>query len=63
VVETAGALFFGHVGEHVSRGRRSLGIVSEELHIAAERNRRDFPARAVAVVETNEFRPEAEREG
>jgi hypothetical protein len=62
VVEAAGALFRGHVGERFGRGRRGLGVVAEELHIAAERHRRDLPAGAVTVIETGEFRPEAERE-
>ena len=44
----------------VGHARRVL--VAEELHIAAERDRGDLPARAVAVVEADEFRTEADRE-
>src|ERR1700730_2530545 len=62
VVETALALFLGHVGERVRRRRRGLGLVAEELDIAAERNRRNLPARAMAVVETDQFRTETKRE-
>ena len=43
-------------------GRGGLGVVAEELDITAERHGRNLPARAVAVVETGQFRPEAERE-
>src|SRR5258707_6872514 len=60
VVETAGALFFGHAGEHFGRWRRGLAIVAEELDIAAERDGGDLPPRAMAVVETGEVRTEAE---
>ena len=62
VMETARALFRGHVGERFGRRRRGLALVAEELDIAAERDRRNLPAGAVAVVETGEFRSEAERE-
>ena len=61
-VETAGALFFGHAGEHFGRWRRGLAVVAEELDIAAERDGRNLPPCAMAVVETGEFRTEAERE-
>ena len=37
-------------------------LVAEELHEAAERNGGDFPARAVAVIEADDFRPEADGE-
>src|SRR6476620_6985838 len=62
VVETAGALFFGHAGEHFGRWRRGLAIVAEELDIAAERDGRNLPPCAMAVVETRKLRTEAERE-
>ena len=62
VMEAAGVLFRGHAGERLGRRRRGLAIVAEELHIAAERDRRDLPAGAMAVVETGQFRPETERE-
>ena len=62
VVETAGALFLGHAGERFGRRRRGLALVAEELHIAAERDRRNLPAGAMAVVEADQFRAEAERE-
>ena len=44
----------------VGHARRVL--VAEELHIAAERDGRDLPARATAVVEAGDFGTEAERE-
>ena len=62
VVEAARALFFGHAGERFGRRRRGLALVAEELDVATERDRRNLPARAVAVVETGEFRTKAERE-
>ena len=37
--------------------------VADELDVAAERDRRQLPARAVAIVEADEFRAEADREG
>ena len=37
-------------------------VVAEEFHIAAERDGRDFPARAVAVVEAGNLGTEADRE-
>ena len=42
--------------------RHARGIlIAEELHVAAERNGRQFPARAVAVVEAEQFGAEADR--
>ena len=35
-------------------------FVAEELHVTAERDGGDFPARAVAVVETDDFRAETD---
>src|SRR5262249_62421614 len=34
-----------------------------EFDIAAKRQRRDAPARAIAVIKAKEFRPKAKREG
>src|SRR5450631_2547527 len=62
VVKTALALFLGHAGERLGRRRRGLALIAEEFDVAAERNRRNLPARAMAVVETDQFRAEAERE-
>jgi hypothetical protein len=62
VVETVGALLFGHAGERFGRRSGGLALVAEELDIAAERDGRNLPPCAVAVVETGEFRTEAERE-
>ena len=45
-------------------GRHARGIhVADELHISAERDRRDLPAGAVAVIPPDQFRPETDREG
>ncbi len=62
VMETQGAFLGRHVLQHLGRRRRGLGIVAEELHIAAQGNRGNLPARALAVVEPNEFRSESQRE-
>ena len=45
-----------------ARGVRHAGgiFVAEEFYVAAERNGGDFPARAVAVVKTDEFRPKTD---
>jgi hypothetical protein len=61
-VETDLAFVLGHRRERVGGRSRGFGFIAEELHIAAERNGRDLPARAVTVVEAEKFRPEAERE-
>jgi hypothetical protein len=61
-MEAALALFRRHAGERFTRRRGGLGVVTEEFHVATERDRRDLPAGAVAVVETEQFRAEAERE-
>jgi hypothetical protein len=37
-------------------------VVTEEFHVAAERDRRDLPARSMTVIEADEFWTEAERE-
>src|SRR5215469_7292787 len=44
-------------------GRAAGILVAEELHIAAELNRGDLPARAVAIVEPGEFGTKADRKG
>ena len=45
----------------VRRARRIH--VADEFHVAAERDRGQLPARAVAVVEAEKFGPEADRKG
>src|SRR5437879_7287474 len=56
VMEAARPLLLSHAGERFGRGRRrGLRFVAEELHIAAERDRGDLPARFMAVVEADEF--------
>src|SRR5690606_11509865 len=56
------AVLVRHAGDRVAARRAGGVLVAEELHIAAERNGRDLPARAVPVVEADQFRPEADRE-
>ncbi|GCC46231.1 hypothetical protein chiPu_0030606, partial [Chiloscyllium punctatum] len=63
VVEAAFTLFRRHGVERLRRRRRRLAVVTEELDVAAERNRRNLPARAVPVVESRKLRPKAQREG
>src|SRR5262249_40958504 len=63
VVEAARLLFLGHARERLGRRRRGFGVVAEEFHITAERNRRDPPAGSMPVIEAGEFRTEPEREG
>src|ERR1700739_3393227 len=63
VVEAPLALLVRHIGEGIGRRGRGFGVVAEKLHIAAERYGRDLPAGAMAVVETNQLWPEAERKG
>ncbi len=55
-------LGFAHGGAGVMVGHARRIVVAEEFHIAAERDGRDLPAGAVAVIEADEFRTEAERE-
>lgn len=62
-MEAALPLLRGHRGKRRRSRRRRLGVVAEEFHVAAERNRGNLPARAVPVVEAHELRPEPEREG
>ena len=51
----------GHAGGGLMIGHARRILVAEEFHIAAERDRGDFPARAVAVVEADDFGPETDR--
>ena len=44
------------------RGARGI-VVAKELDVAAERDGRNLPAGAVPVVEADQFRTEADREG
>ena len=50
-----------HGLERIGGRRAGLGIIAEELDVAAERNGGHLPAGAVAVVETEQFRAEAKR--
>ena len=59
--EALRALLRIHGGEPRGIGHARRVLVAEELHKAAERNRRDFPARSVAVIEADDFRPKADR--
>ena len=54
-------LGLAHGGGGLMVGHARRIVVAEEFHIAAERNRGDFPARAVAVVEADDFGPETDR--
>src|SRR5690606_31781591 len=60
-----GNTLFGlvHLGQRLGVGRAGRGIVAMKTHITAERDRAQLPARAVAVVETEQFGPEADGEG
>jgi hypothetical protein len=57
----SGALLGRHGRELLGRWRRSLALVAEELDVAAERDRRDLPAGAMAIVEADQLRSETER--
>jgi hypothetical protein len=57
------ALFgFRHRSGRFGIGNAGRVIVAEEFHEAAERNGRQLPARAVAVVETDDLGAKADRE-
>ena len=63
LVDEADLLFFlGHGGRGVLVGHAGGIVVAEEFHIAAERNRRHLPARAVAVVEADDLGAETDGE-
>ena len=49
-----------HVGDQRAIRRAGGAVVAEEFDVAAQRNRRDFPAGAVAVVETGQFGTESD---
>src|ERR1019366_6851748 len=55
-------LSFVHGGGSLVVGHARRIVVAKELHIAAERNRGDFPAGAVAVVEADYFGAKPDRE-
>ncbi len=55
-------LGLGHGGGGLLVGHARRIVVAEEFHIAAERNRRDLPAGAVAVVEADDFGAKTDRE-
>src|SRR5258708_36755374 len=56
--EAVAALLVGHWGKGgCIRDTRRI-LVAEEFHITAKWNRREFPARAVAVVEAKKLRAE-----
>ena len=61
--EALAPLRLAHVADRfLIRHARGV-LVAEELDVAAERDGRDLPARAVAIVEAEQFRAEADREG
>src|SRR4029453_3083445 len=60
--EAVAALGRGPAGARGLIGYASGVLVSEELDVAAERDRGDLPARAMTVVEAEKLRPEADRE-
>jgi hypothetical protein len=62
-MEAALALLGAHCIECRGRRRACFALVTEELDVTTERNGGNFPARAVAVVEANQFRTKAKREG
>ena len=51
-----------HLGDRLMVRRAGGVLVAEEFHIAAKRNGRELPARAVAVVEADKFGAETDRE-
>ena len=51
-----------HIGQTSPIGRARGVLVAKKFHIAAKGNRSDFPARAVAIVESEEFGPKTDRE-
>ena len=64
LVDEAVLLFgLGHGRGGLMIGHARGVVVAEELHIAAERHRGDFPARAVAVVEADDLGAEADGKG
>src|SRR4051794_15317971 len=63
VVEADGAFGRAHLGQ-ARRIRHARAVdVAGELDVAAERDRRELPAGAVAVGEADELGPETDREG
>ena len=55
------AVGLAHAGKRGLVRRAGRAVVAEELHIAAERHRRELPAGAVAVIEAGQFGAEADR--
>src|SRR5215469_4736420 len=56
------ALLIGHGGKRGCIRDAGRVLVAEEFHITAEWNRREFPARAVTVVEAKKLGAEANGE-
>jgi hypothetical protein len=56
------ALFLGHGGKRHRIGNARGVLVTEEFYIPAERNSRHFPAGAMAIIEAEKLRAEANRE-
>ena len=64
LVDEAVLLFgLGHRRGGLVVGHARGVVVAEEFHVAAERHRGDFPARAVAVVEADDLGAEADGKG
>src|SRR3982750_3475273 len=61
--KVAGAPRLRHLADGVGVRHARGVLVAEELHVAAERNRRDLPARAVAIVKAEQLGPKSDREG
>ncbi len=61
VDETLPALVGAHARERRLIGHACGIVVAEKFYVTAERNGREFPARAMAVVEAEQLRAEADR--
>src|SRR5215212_6692820 len=55
MIEALRALLLAHGGDRVLICDAGGVLIAEELHVAAERNGRNLPARAVAIVEADQF--------
>jgi hypothetical protein len=58
-----GFFLLGHRGRGLLVGHARRILVAEEFHIAAERDRGNFPARAVTVVKADDFGAKTDRKG
>src|SRR5262249_21752284 len=61
VVEALAALRLAQSGDRFALGHARGVLISEEFHVAAERNCGELPARAMPVGETEKLSPEADR--